>query len=425
MKKLVFFIALAAFGQQTGYKYNPFTQNLDLAGNGFTAPSGYSWTISGLTTDTKTAATHGQGTMPDVMCWQSSNGEKVSPQVLNPSFLGDITVNFSPAFTGTCKIVGPGVNTGAAGDVVGPAGATAGALACYSGTSGKIIAGCTPLSTVGAVPYVSSAGVLNQDASRFQYVPGANNSLNLSGNSSSLLLFNGTASGIGTTGATGLRVQTNSLDRFYLTPSTGNLLLGGTTFTDGNFKFDIQASGTTGTLRVYDQGGAGSTLAVIQAGASQSGNLLSVRDNSGTSMFYVDAGGSAYSINNLGAVSGGVIKATIEGTTGLRIASDIGVKFSSTTVFNGTPDSGIARNAAGVIEGNNGTAGTLRDFLARQYRNTPVAVTSLQTCNAGNKGSSASVNDALAPAWGATVANGGAAYALVTCNGTNWTVIGI
>jgi len=171
MKKLVFFIALAAFGQQTGYKYNPFTQNLDLAGNGFTAPSGYSTALSGALTATITAATHGQGTMPDVTCWLASTGEKVSPQILNPSFLGDITVNFGSAFTGTCRIAGPGANAGAAGDVVGPAGATAGALACYSGTSGKIIAGCTPLSTPGAVPYVVSAGVLGQDATALSWDP--------------------------------------------------------------------------------------------------------------------------------------------------------------------------------------------------------------------------------------------------------------
>jgi len=98
--------------------------------------------------------------------------------------------------------------------------------------------------------------------------------------------------------------------------------------------------------------------------------------------------------------------------------------WSSDGTYYGTPDTGWARNSAGVIEANNGTAGTLRDYIARQYKNTPVAVGSLQTCNAGNAGSTASVNDALAPAWGVTVANGGAAFASVVCNGANWTVTG-
>jgi hypothetical protein len=196
----------------------------------------------------------------------------------------------------------------------------------------------------------------------------------------------------------------------------GNLLVGGTT--DGNYKLDVQSSGTTGTLRVYDQGGAGSTLAVIQAGGAQSGSLFSLRTNAGVETLYATSAGE------LGQKQATVDKWYLN-YPNFDFASAGAFRWSSTTNAFGTVDSGLARNAAGVIEANSGSAGTLRDFLARQYRNTPVAVASLQTCNAGNKGSVASVNDATAPAWGVTVANGGAAYALVTCNGTNWTVTGI
>lgn len=48
----------------------------------------------------------------------------------------------------------------------------------------------------------------------------------------------------------------------------------------------------------------------------------------------------------------------------------------------------------------------------------------VSTLPTGITGAQAYVTDALAPVWGATVSAGGSAYALVTYNGANWTVIG-
>lgn len=67
-----------------------------------------------------------------------------------------------------------------------------------------------------------------------------------------------------------------------------------------------------------------------------------------------------------------------------------------------------------------GTIGGASNKISAAYLK-PVAVASLPTAASG---AIAAVSDALAPAWGATVAAGGAAYALVSYNGANWTVIG-
>ena len=82
----------------------------------------------------------------------------------------------------------------------------------------------------------------------------------------------------GTTGST-----QNALVESARVVSTGNWLIGGTT--DGNYKLDIQKSGSSGTLRVYDQtASTGATTAVIQAGAADttSTNSLTLNNNAGT-----------------------------------------------------------------------------------------------------------------------------------------------
>lgn len=315
---------------------------------------------------------------------------------------------------------------------------------------GGAVGGASSLTTVGAIPYVTSAGVLGQDAGLNW--DSTNDKLTISSTTGFIVQEISSNSGTGTyfrmtktsgstrswdLGATGSgnAIGDNSFGLYdntaaayrYMIRSTGNFLIGGTLYTDGNYKLDIQSSGSTGTLRVWDQSGAGSTLAVFRGGAAQSGSVLKIQNNAGSDTVTVSEGGL---INT--AASGGF---TTSGDTSIYYYSTYARLMSASTFqiqwrdgatwYGGSIDSGISRNTAGVIESNNGSATVLRDFLARQYKNTPVAVASLQTCNAGNKGSLASVSDALAPAWGATVANGGAAYAQVTCNGTNWTVTGI
>lgn len=108
--------------------------------------------------------------------------------------------------------------------------------------SGGGVGGASNLTTAGAVPYVASAGVLSQTPN----------------------------------------------SRYF--PATGNWGFG--TTSDGNYKLDIAASGSSGTLRVYDQTvTTGSTSLVVRAGAGQSGNLLSVQNNAGSVVAQVDAFG--------------------------------------------------------------------------------------------------------------------------------------
>lgn len=218
-------------------------------------------------------------------------------------------------------------------------------LECVGGAvvSGGAVGGASNLTTVGAVPYVVSAGVLGLDASRLQYIPGANNSLNIVGNSSSLLFFNGTASGIGTTGITGLRIQTNSLDRVYITPSTGNVIVVGSTFTDGNYKLDVQASGSTGTLRAFNQAVGGTTLVVVQAGDTQGSNLQSWRNNVGGEIAYVNSGGSfastgvfTFGSNLIGSTTNGYFSFVSNGV--VRLTNDAATDFNRLQ-FGGTTSS--------------------------------------------------------------------------------------
>tara|TARA_R110000868_G_scaffold58624_2_gene180826 strand:- start:87 stop:1514 length:1428 start_codon:yes stop_codon:yes gene_type:complete len=85
-------------------------------------------------------------------------------------------------------------------------------------------------------------------------------------------------------------------DRMVTISGNGNVLIGGTT--DGNYRLDVQKSGSSGTFRAYDQTATtGSTLAVIRAGVAQSTNdLLQWQANNGTTILArVTSGGKVSS----------------------------------------------------------------------------------------------------------------------------------
>lgn len=90
-------------------------------------------------------------------------------------------------------------------------------------------------------------------------------------------------------------------------------------------------------------------------------------------------------------------------------------------------DTGLIRNAAGVVEVNNGTSGAYRDIrvrnlIAEQVSQTKALTVATLPAAASWAGAQAYVTDSNAPAVGSTVASGGSAKCLVASNGTNWIV---
>jgi hypothetical protein len=313
---------------------------------------------------------------------------------------------------------------------------------------GDAVGGASNLTTVGAIPYVSASGVLNQDATAL-FWDAANDRLGIgtnaptagyrqtltqpdngfytglytlsnNGSQASSLGWGGISGTLGfiirsasSSGAIDFIQSSSTVGRFAAT--TGNLLIGGTT--DGGYRLDVQTSGSTGTLRVYDQTATtGTTKAVVRAGAGQSGNLQEWQNSAGSALAYVTssgqvAGSDFYNINGLYFQTSNVID----------VAQNFQIRFSSTSTYGGSKDIGLARNAAGLLEINNGTAGTLRDLYLRRERFEAVTVANLPAA-ASWPGTVQYVTDANATTIGSTVAGGGANKVLVWSDGTNWKI---
>jgi len=276
--------------------------------------------------------------------------------------------------------IGVGITTGAAGVQTIAA----------SGLSG--------LTTVGAVPYVSATGVLNQDAATFFWDStnkrlgvGTASPINVvdinttatflpypfairtSWNSTYLGLstFNGNASYIDSSGMPlNLRTVGGGQQIAFFPNYTeagrfaysGNFLIGGTT--DGNYRLDVQKSGSSGTLRVYDQTATtGVTTLVARAGAGQSTNdVFAIQDNTSAVKFHI-RGDGIVDVGGIGAVVY-LPDAYVNGTL-LRMSSTSYIGFSSGSGLGTSMDTALYRNAAGVLEINNGTAGTYQDLKIR------------------------------------------------------------
>lgn len=78
-----------------------------------------------------------------------------------------------------------------------------------------------------------------------------------------------------------ITVEANTASNTLYLNSSGNALIGGAT--NGNYRLDVQSSGSSGTLRVYDQTATtGVTSLVVRAGAGQSTTaLLTLQENGG------------------------------------------------------------------------------------------------------------------------------------------------
>ena len=170
----------------------------------------------------------------------------------------------------------------------------------------------------------------------------------------------------------------NTTERARFAATTGNLLIGGGT-TDGGYRGDINTSGTTGTLRVFDQGGAGSTLAVIQAGAGQSGNLTNWQSNAGVVVLAAGSTGRMFGPRFTSLIDNGwALQDDFDATDNLLLASGRGMAWSSTTSFAGSKDIGLRRAAAGYLKVTDGSSGLGKIVVSQS---TPAAST--DACTAG------------------------------------------
>lgn len=151
----------------------------------------------------------------------------------------------------------------------------------------------------------------------------------------------------------------------------GKLALAGGTMTgalvsvpvSGAYAVDLQKSGSAGTVRFYDQTAVtGVTQQTIRAGAGQSTTgLLGFQNNAGATMSQIGPQGDWATYNP----SNGKLKSDWDYTQ-LALASDVVIHWNATDNLNSfSIDTGLARNAAGVVEVNNGTPGALRDIKAR------------------------------------------------------------
>jgi hypothetical protein len=127
------------------------------------------------------------------------------------------------------------------------------------------------------------------------------------------------------------------------TMTANNVSLASNSFTVKNPTFQDQTAST------------GNTEVIFQNGAGQGTDLVQFKNNGGSTMAEVTMGGIY--------AAGGIIG--VDGTHGLDLASSTFVNFSSTSSYTGTVDSAIGRNAAGVLEIDNGTAGAYRDLILR------------------------------------------------------------
>jgi hypothetical protein len=176
------------------------------------------------------------------------------------------------------------------------------------------------------------------------------------------------------------------------------------------------------TLQLTSTSGAPTVLIVNNgAGSGYQGNLQFyvggtpfwriVADPSGTSLY-------DFAIYNPAAATSELY---LNGAN-LAVPPNRGIGWSAGGGYVLTPDTALARNAAGVVEVNSGTLGQFRDLKARSVIYNGYTVATLPAAVAGM---TAYVTDGTAAlAWGATVTGGGSTKYLCWYNGTAWTVVG-
>lgn len=137
-----------------------------------------------------------------------------------------------------------------------------------------------------------------------------------------------------------------------------------------NNLFPTSTAYTINKIKFQDQGAVNPTSVVIKLASNQGTSpALSIQDASGTQVSSISYLGN-FTAPIFAAVSGSAVCALTAaslsgGLPGLLCANSTNHIWSSTSSWLGTPDLGISRDAAGVLQINNGTVGTYRDMKAR------------------------------------------------------------
>lgn len=157
---------------------------------------------------------------------------------------------------------------------------TAGVQRVRIGTSGNLLIGTTTDDGASKLQVQTSAGKFT--------VANAGGASVVIGSSGSMQYNVGAASGH--------EFLLNGVTKSVLT-AANSFIIGGTS--EGNYRLDVQSSGSTGTMRVYDQTAVtGSSTLVVRAGPGQSTTALQTwQNNAGATLASVSSGGIVSSVN--------------------------------------------------------------------------------------------------------------------------------
>jgi hypothetical protein len=161
--------------------------------------------------------------------------------------------------------------------------------------------------------------------------------------------------------------------RLVVRPS-GNIAIGtntGTTAGESNFRLDIAASGSSGTLRAYDQTPTtGATQVIVRAGAGQSTtNLTTWQNAAGSSRLLVTSSLGLVALGTFLSVqdsAGTINRAIIQST--MDVNSSYSFNFSSTTDAGGAKDLSLSRASANTLQVGDGGANANGIVSAAGYR---------------------------------------------------------